>query len=225
MNLPSKNFPELAQKHLQELVTRHPAIKGACESQIQQAFEIMAKSQSQNGKVLACGNGGSASDSAHFVGELVKGFLNERTLSAEMKAKLKSIHPNGALLADKLQEPLRAIDLTSSNSILTAIINDNGADLMFAQQVYALAHPEDVVFGISTSGNSKNVVNALIAAKAIGAKTVSLVGRSGGLMKELSDVTIIAPGSNTPAIQECHLPIYHTLCLMLESYFYGKGFE
>jgi D-sedoheptulose 7-phosphate isomerase len=163
---------------------------------------------------------GSAADCEHIVGELMKGFLSPRPLPEEMKERLRTAIPdNGAYLADHLQGALAAISLASQTSLITACANDIAADMVFAQQVYGYGVVGDVVMGISTSGNARNVLHALQVGKALGLRTVGLTGKSGGLMRAACDVTICVPYDLTPEIQERHLPIYHALCVMLEEAF------
>ncbi len=176
------------------------------------------------GRLLVCGNGGSAADSIHIVGELVKSFNHPRPLPEALKEKLRAADPHfGPQLADSLQNPIRAISLVSEASLITAVVNDTHADVMFAQQVLGNGEAGDVLLGITTSGNSKNVLNAAVLAKATGIKVIGLTGPHGGRLKEIADCMILAPGANTPEIQEAHLPLYHALCLMLEEEIFGCG--
>jgi len=153
----------------------------------------------------------------------MKGFILRRPLPAKAQATLKELSPaNSAYFIQNLQAALPAISLTSHAALMTAYINDVKADMVFAQQVYGLGKPGDLVLGISTSGNSANVVNALCLAKALGLKTVGLTGQKGGQMNEVCDVIIRVPATLTSLVQELHLPVYHTLCLMLEEEFFGE---
>ncbi len=204
------------------LVKRYPELNSVKED-ILNAFNLLKECYKNGGKLLVCGNGGSAADSEHIVGELMKGFKNPRCLSEELKNKLKSVDSEvGAILGDNLQMPLEAIALTGELALNTAIINDcnNGGELCFANQVLGYGKKNDVLIAISTSGNSKNVYNACVVAKALGLKIVALTGKTGGKLKEIADACIIAPSNETYMIQELHLPIYHTLCLMLEDEFF-----
>lgn len=204
-----------AQKALSDVLARRPELRPN-ESQIIQAFQIILDSQLNGGELLVCGNGGSAADSVHIVGELLKSFTHPRPIEPSVAVALEQVCPeHGKSLAGKLQRPVRARSLVNELSLLTAAINDTGAEVMFAQQVLA-ARPGDVLLAISTSGNSRNVVNAAIVAKAIGVKIVGLTGPSGGKLEQFADCMILAPGANTPEVQESHLSIYHALCLMLE---------
>ena len=204
------------------LVKRYPEFE-VIKDDILTSFEILKECYKNGGKLLVCGNGGSASDSEHIVGELMKGFKNPRCLSEDLKNKLKKIDPNvGEILGNNLQMPLEAIALTGELALNTAIINDcnNGGELCFANQVLGYGHKNDVLLAISTSGNSNNVYNACVVAKAKGLKIIGLTGKTGGKLKKISDCAIVAPSDETYMIQELHLPIYHTLCLMLEEEFF-----
>jgi D-sedoheptulose 7-phosphate isomerase len=210
--------PDLAQ-----LLHRHPGLK-ACEADLQCALEMLTIAFAAGNKLLVCGNGGSAADCEHMVGELLKGFLQPRRIGAAETAKLEqSAGPAGLELAAKLQAALPAISLVSQTSIITAVSNDIGGDMIFAQQVYGLGKPNDVLLGISTSGNSANVRNAIVVAKAFGLKVLVLTGRSGGAIAPLADVTIRIPADTVLEIQELHLPVYHWLCVAVESRFFGTA--
>lgn len=196
---------------MKELMERYPALE-VCRDSIQQAAELMIDTYRRGGKVLVCGNGGSAADSEHIVGELMKGFLLPRTVTDGRIPEA---------LRKNLQGALPAISLPSQCSILSAFVNDVEPDMMYAQLVYGYAREQDLVIGISTSGNSKNVVNAVKVANSIGAKTLSLTGEGGGILGEISDVTVKVPAMETFKIQEYHLPVYHYLCAAVEKYFFG----
>lgn len=196
---------------MKELMERYPALE-VCRDSIQQAAELMIDIYRCGGKVLVCGNGGSAADSEHIVGELMKGFLLPRTVTDGRIPEA---------LRKNLQGALPAISLPSQCSILSAFVNDVEPDMMYAQLVYGYAREQDLVIGISTSGNSKNVVNAVKVANSIGAKTLSLTGECGGILGEISDVTVKVPAMETFKIQEYHLPVYHYLCAAVEKYFFG----
>jgi D-sedoheptulose 7-phosphate isomerase len=192
-----------------------------CEEDIQKAIQILSDCFSAKGKLLVCGNGGSAADSEHIVGELMKGYMSKRPLQESIRQKFMTTNDQeGLFLADHLQGALPAISLVSQSSLISAFANDVSADLVFAQQVYGFGQPGDVLLGISTSGNAKNVNYALQTARAIGMKTIGLSGPDGGKMKDYSDVIILVPGESTPAIQERHLPVYHTICAVLEQEFF-----
>lgn len=201
--------------HLENLIIRYPELK-ACEGSIQDIYEHMSNAFKQGGRLYVVGNGGSAADALHIVGELVKSFVMTRELD---EAFVKTVRPE---LAAKLQGALPAFALVENSALSTAYANDVDPDFVFAQQVYAYVREGDCVLGISTSGNSKNVMYALEAAKGRGAVTLGLTGRDGGKMKNLCDTCIVVPEQETYKIQELHLPVYHTLCIMLEEYFWGK---
>lgn len=193
-----------------------------CKDSIEKAFMLLKDSFSQGGKVLVCGNGGSAADSDHIVGELMKGFLLKRPVSNLDREKLKNLYPeDGDYLSDYLQGALPAISLTNQSALMTAFANDVAADMQFAQQVYGYGRKGDVLIGISTSGNASNVINAAKVAKAFGVNTIGLTGKDGGRMNSLCDVMIKAPQIETYKIQEYHLPIYHSLCAMIELEFFA----
>lgn len=197
---------------MEKLLARYPALK-ACEEQIKEALELIIKTYEQGGKVLICGNGGSAADSEHIVGELMKGFLLKRPVTDERIPEE---------LRRRLQGSLPAISLPSQVAVLSAFINDEDPEMLYAQLVYGYADENDLVIGISTSGNSKNIVNALSVAKALGTKTVALTGEKPSKLSELCDVTVKAPSSETFGIQEYHLPIYHYLCAATEAHFFTE---
>lgn len=174
------------------------------------------------GKVVVCGNGGSAADSGHIVGELMKGFILPRSLSEKDRRSFIVKVKDGEHLAEKLQYGIPAVALTGSEAISTAVMNDNGAEMVFAQQAYVLLSENDIFMGISTSGNAENVILAMEVAKVKNAFTIALTGKGGGKMKELADVSIIVNDTETFLIQEKHLPLYHLYCMCLENEFYGE---
>lgn len=192
------------------LFERYPQLN-ICEKDIENALLLMVDTYKKGGKILACGNGGSAADADHIVGELMKGFLKARKVTDERIPQE---------LREKLQVALPAISLSAHTSLMTATINDNDADMVFAQQVYGYAKTDDLLIAISTSGNSKNVVNAVKVAKALGVKVIALTGETGGVLNGLADITICAPSTETHKIQEYHLPIYHYLCAKVEEEFF-----
>ena len=205
---------------LDELLDRYPSLGEQRESIIG-VYNVLEESYANGGKLLVAGNGGSAADSEHIVGELMKAFIKPRKLDESLQNKLKSIDDKlGQVLADNLQGALPAIAVTGHVGLSTAYLNDCNPLLSFAQQVNGFGNEGDVFLGISTSGNSENILYALVTAKAKGMKTVGLSGRDGGKMRELCDAIIIAPETETFKIQELHLPIYHALCLMLEARFF-----
>lgn len=209
--------------YLSQLISRYPKLE-VCRADIEEAYRILAHCFEHGNKLLVAGNGGSCADSQHIVGELMKGFKLRRTCSEAFAKKLQAVDPiRGAELAEKLQGGLPAIALTDHQGLNTAFINDvaNGGLLAYAQQIYGYGKEGDVFLGISTSGNSKNVMNAVVVAKAIGMKVIGLTGKSGGELAKAADAVIRAPETETFMIQELHLPIYHCLCLMLEEKFFG----
>lgn len=195
--------------HIDDLLKRAPALND-CINVIVEAYDVMQTCYQSGGKLLLCGNGGSAADSEHWAGELLKGFMHPRKMNALSGKGLPED------LLNHLQWGLPAIPLTGFPSFATAFANDVEPEFTFAQLVWGLGKPGDVLVGISTSGNSKNVCHAARAAKAKGLKVVALTGQSGGKLKGLADVCIAVPSTSTPLIQEYHLPIYHCLSLMLE---------
>lgn len=209
-------------KHVDVLMSRYPQLV-ACKEDIINAYEILENAYANDRKVLVCGNGGSASDSEHIVGELMKEFKLKRKVYADQAEAMKQIDPEmGATLAENLQGALPAICLTGHSSLTTAFMNDANADLVFAQQVNGYGKANDVFLGISTSGNSKNVCYAAITAKSKGLKVIGLTGAKESKMNVLGDVCIRVPETETYKIQELHLPVYHCLCLMLEDHFFGE---
>ena len=217
-------------RYLEMLEERYPVL-GKIVPQIRQAYELLEECYAGGNKLLVAGNGGSCADSEHIVGELMKGFVKRREVSQEDAVLLRKagrflsetadIPENlGEELAYCLQEGLPAIALTGHNGLSTAFLNDVNGEMIYAQQLWGYGEAGDVFLGISTSGNSKNILYALVAAKAKGMKTIGLTGRDGGKMAGFADVSIIVPEDETYKIQELHLPVYHALCLMLEERFF-----
>lgn len=188
------------------------------------AAKLLVRCYRADGQVMTYGNGGSAADSEHIVGELMKGFLKKRPLSAEQKARIAATgltkKPDGFELA--LQQGLRAISLVSQSSLLTAFSNDVDPDMVFAQQVFTYGRLGDVLIALSTSGNSKNVVNAAIAARAAGVKIIAFTGERESDLSRISEITLRVPSAETHRIQEYHLPLYHVLCALVEEVFFGE---
>lgn len=206
--------------HLNELIERYPNLKKNRED-IWNAYQVMADAYQNGGKLLVAGNGGSASDAEHIVGELMKGFVKPRKLGEEMLCALENADAqNGREIGRKLQGALPAIAVVDHVALSTAYLNDVDPLLGFAQQVYGYGTEGDVFLGITTSGNSQNILYACTVAKAKGMKVIGLTGRDGGKLKEKADVTIVVPEQETFKIQELHLPVYHTLCMMLEEKFF-----
>jgi len=207
---------------LKDLIRRYPVLE-CVEKDIETVYKTMAECYENGGKVLIAGNGGSAADSEHIVGELMKGFAKRRPVSAEMEAALQAIDKErGAELAAKLQGGLPAIALNAHTALSTAFANDVDPVLCYAQQVNGYGKPGDVFLGISTSGNAENVMFAAVTAKAKGMKVLALTGKDGGKLAKVADCSVIVPCQETYKIQELHLPIYHVLCLLLEDHFYAE---
>ncbi|MGO4270420.1 SIS domain-containing protein, partial [Paenibacillus sp. TAF58] len=187
--------------HMQQLVDRYIDLK-ACSSDIIEAFQLCASTFHSGGKMLLCGNGGSASDCDHIVGELMKGFLSKRPVPLSIRGSLVNQwgEKEGDYLAERLQQALPAISLTNHSALLTAYANDVDSEMIYAQQVYGYGQKGDVLMGLSTSGDSRNVIHAIQTAKAIGMRTIGLTGKHGGRLKELCDVTITVPWDRTPDI-------------------------
>lgn len=207
--------------HVDALVARMPPLAPLSEA-ITRAAEVTARAFREGGKLLVCGNGGSAADSAHIVGELMKEFWLKRPLPAHRQDQFRRHFPaEGEALAAGLQGALPAVSLVDSPALSTAFANDARPELVFAQQVYGLGQPGDVLWCISTSGNSANVVQAARTARVLGLSIVALTGRGGGLLSGLADVAVQVPADETYQVQEYHLPVYHALCLALEQEFFG----
>lgn len=206
---------------IKDLIVRYPQL-GSIEESIRTAVEILIKSYSNGHKLLVCGNGGSASDALHIVGELMKDFVMPRKLQVELREKIMNAAGDDAeYILSSLQGALPTIALVSEIALETAYANDRTPDLSFAQQVLGYGNEGDVLFGISTSGNSKNVIYAAEVAMAKGVKVITLTGATGGKIKDHCDCLINVPEKETYKIQELHLPVYHTICLALENEFYG----
>lgn len=210
-------------KHINELITRYP-ILAPCREDILRAYEVLETCYTQGRKLLVAGNGGSAADSEHIVGELMKEFKLKRRVFADQAESMKRIDPEmGRILAENLQGALPAISLCEHSGLNTAYMNDSGEPaLIFAQQVNGYGRKGDVFLGISTSGNSKNILYAAVAAKAKGLKVIGLTGHKESRLATLADVCIRVPETETYKIQELHLPVYHALCMMLEEHFFGN---
>lgn len=204
-----------------ELGERFPKLLNN-KKEIIATVESLKEMYFSNNKLLICGNGGSASDSLHIVGELGKSFVLSRTINERFQNNLNKMFPQEATYFIKnLQEGIPAISLVNEVSLITAYSNDNNSDLVFAQQIYVQGREKDVLFAISTSGNSKNIINAIKIAKAKGLKVISLTGKGGGEVKQLSDININVEEKETFKIQEYHLPIYHNICLAIENEIFG----
>lgn len=208
--------------HIRELVERYPRLSDV-ENEIANAAECLIKCFKEGGKLLVCGNGGSSADSDHIAGELLKGFEQKRPVTEKMKNELIEFGgERGAYLSEKLQQGLPAISLSAHTALITAVANDTDPDLIFAQQVTGYGNTGDVLIGISTSGNSQNVIDAIITAKAKGMVVIGFTGEKGGKLRSYCDILINVPGTRTAFIQELHLPVFHALCLTVEYAIFGN---
>ena len=209
------------EEHLKHLIERYPLLD-YCQKELHEAYSILEAAYANGRKLLVAGNGGSAADSEHIVGELMKEFKLKRKVYGEQAEELLHISPElGKVLADNLQGALPAISLTGHSALTTAFMNDSEPELVFAQQVNGYGKPGDVFLGISTSGNSRNILYAAVTAKSKGLKVIGLTGKRENKLQCYSDVCIHVPETETYKIQELHLPVYHCLCLMLEDKFFG----
>ena len=209
-------------QYIDLLILRYPQLIVAKDC-IVEAYQILEESYTNDGKLLVAGNGGSAADAEHIVGELMKGFVNPRKLEAEYSDALITVNKElGRVLSENLQGALPAIALDGHLALTTASLNDCEPLLCFAQQVNGYGRKSDVFLGISTSGNSRNILYAATVAKAKGMKVIGLTGEKDSKLSEISDTCIQVPETETYKIQELHLPVYHCLCLMLEDTFFGK---
>lgn len=208
-------------EHIEKLIVRLPEL-APVRTEIEAVVSAVVAMQNKGGKLLMCGNGGSAADCSHIAGELLKGFLKKRTPKGEELSRLAD-RERLAARAELLQKGVRAVSLPDNCAVLSAFANDVDPELVYAQLVYALHGKNDVFLGISTSGNSKNVVLAAETAKALGLHTVALVGKGGGALAEICDTVIKAPAKETYRIQEYHLPIYHAICAQIEEELFGEN--
>lgn len=206
---------------MKELLMRYPQLE-VCKEDIERAVQAIIKCYENGGKLLLCGNGGSCADCDHIVGELMKGFLKMRPLSQEQKNEMAALSPEVSQFADKLQGGLPAIALPSITALNSAFCNDVDPELIYAQPVMAMGKPGDILIGISTSGNAKNVYAATVTAKALGMTVIGLTGNTGGKLKEISDIAVCAPEKETYKIQELHLPVYHYICAAVEAHFFSE---
>ena len=210
------------EKHIDLLIRRYPILQSIVH-EIIDAYLVMEECYEHDGKLLIAGNGGSAADSEHIAGELMKSFKIPRPITPEMTLKLKESDPvRGAELAKNLERGLMAIPLVAHEALSTAYSNDVDGLGVFAQQLFGFGRAGDVFLGISTSGNSKNVMLATVVARALGLKVIGLTGANGGELATVSDVAVKVPETETYMIQELHLPVYHCWCLMLEDKFFGE---
>lgn len=206
-------------QYLDELIQRRPELADQRDA-IRNAVDMLVARAISGGKILVCGNGGSAADSEHIVGEFMKGFLLKREVPVDFTAQLSRFE-DGAVIAQALQQGIPAIALTQHASLSTAVLNDNDPYMAFAQQVYALGKSGDVLIGLSTSGRARNVGYALKVAKAMDLTTIGLTGSEPSPMDPICDIMIKAPVSETFLVQEYHLPIYHVICAMVEEEVFG----
>ncbi|MCJ8329187.1 MAG: SIS domain-containing protein [Lentisphaeria bacterium] len=201
--------------YFDELLDRYPVLS-PIKDDLLKAYAAIEKTTLSGGTLYFCGNGGSASDAEHIVGELIKSFCADRSLSSDEKSAFAAFEDGGEI-ANQLEKGIRAIALTSHVAFSTAFANDVNPELVFAQQLYTLGRKGDLLMGITTSGNSKNVLQAMKVARVLGIQSVLLSGNDGGLGKPLADISIVVPLKETYQIQELHLPIYHWICRELES--------
>lgn len=207
---------------LSELIGRYPKLK-ECEDEIKNVFDALKKRFAEGGTLYCAGNGGSAADCDHITGELMKSFMFGHPVPEDFRSAMtRSFGEEGMKLCEKLEGGLKAVSLPSLTALATAISNDIGGEYVFAQMTASIAEKGDVFLGISTSGNSANIVYAAMAAKAKGADVIALTGKNKCRLDDIADIVIHAPETETFKIQELHLPIYHALCAMLESYFFGN---
>ena len=207
---------------LEILLQNYPQLAN-CKADIEKTAQLIIDCQEKGGTLFTCGNGGSCADADHISGELLKGFCRKRPMTQAEREALAAQSPEVAeVLSSKLQRGLRCISLMNFPGAGSAVRNDLGGELDVAQVLYALGRKDDVLLGISTSGNAKNVRYAVAVAKLKGMKVLGLTGEGGGLLAELADVTIRVPSHETYRIQEYHLPIYHALCRMVENHFFSE---
>ncbi len=210
-------------EQLNSLIIRYPELTNVRDN-ILDVYTIVRDSYLCGGKLLLAGNGGSASDCEHITGELMKSFTLPRQLERDFGQRLMDIDQiRGNYLYHSLEKPLAAISLTTHEALTTAYANDVDGKLAYAQQLLGYGTKNDIFLGISTSGNSENVVYAAITAKAIGLKVIALTGRTGGVLAQFTDAIIKVPEEEPFKVQELHLPVYHCLCLMLENYFFNMS--
>ena len=212
---------DIIQKEFDLLILHYPALR-VCRDSIRAAYQLLSSCYHTKGLIMVCGNGGSAADAEHIVGELMKGFKMKRPLNSEKRLLIQSAFPDDSeFLSVNLQQAIPAISLVSQMSFSTAFINDVNAEMVFAQSVLGYGKPGDVLIGLSTTGNSRNVVNACKVAKALGIQTIGFTGSTESRLSEICDVTIRVPAMDIYRIQELHQPVYHALCAMLEADAFG----
>ena len=217
-----RTWNDRMEEHMQALLDRYPRLE-CIRREIEEAYLALEDCYRQGGTLLAAGNGGSAADADHIVGELMKSFRLLRPVSEDCAGRLRAVDAvRGAALAETLQRALPAISLASHGALMTAYINDTDPESVYAQLLYGYGKPGDVFLGISTSGNSSNVLNAAVTARAAGLKVIGLTGSGGGELAKMADVAVRVPETETYRIQELHLPVYHCWCMMLEERFFGN---
>lgn len=205
------------------LVSRYPVLEQV-KKEIADGYQMLESCYKSGGKLLIAGNGGSAADAGHMAGELMKSFRRPRPVSQDFSDRLeKAGGKRGSQLAKILECPLAAIPLSTQGAFVTAYINDTCAEGIFAQQLLGYGRKGDVFLGISTSGNSENILNAAVTAKALDIKVIALTGAGGGKLAEMADVAVKIPAGETYLVQEMHLPVYHCWCMMLEERFFGPS--
>ena len=209
-------------RHIDEVLERCPGLAGLCD-QMEAAAVAICDCHRAGGKVLVCGNGGSASDSEHIVAELAKGFVLPRPIAAADAEKIRAVSAAAEDLPGKLQRGVAAISLVGHPALASAVANDTDREMIFAQQVYVYGRPDDILLALSTSGNSGNILRALTVARAFGLRTIGCTGSKPAGMDALCDILLKTPGTETHKIQELHLPIYHTICLMVEQELFGQS--
>ncbi|MEA1876087.1 MAG: SIS domain-containing protein [Bacteroidota bacterium] len=208
------------KEDIYDLINRYPELE-SCKEDVEHAIQAIIKCYSNNGKLLICGNGGSCADADHMVGELMKSFEKQRPIDNKLRNSLLSVsNERGKSIAGRLQMALPAISLNAHASLYSAIANDIDAEIVFAQQIAGYGEKGDVLIAISTSGNSQNIIDAAITAKALGLTVIALTGQNGGKMKQYCDIAVCVPADNTAAVQEFHLPVYHTICRIVENRFF-----
>lgn len=208
-------------KPLESLCERYPALSGL-KTSVSHAADRIIRCYRHGGKVLICGNGGSSADADHLAGELMKSFELQRPLDKSLKDRLQLIsNKRGTYLSEKLEHALPAISLSSHTALTTAISNDMDPSVIFAQQIMGYANEGDILVAISTSGNSANVIDACIVAKALNLCVIAITGKTGGKMKQYCDILVNVPETRTAQVQELHLPILHTICRIVENHFYN----
>lgn len=207
---------------LEQLIQSHPSL-APISGEIEQAFHLICHCYEQGGMLLCCGNGGSAADAEHIVGELMKSFLRQRPIPEKL-ASCFSDTPEHRTMAESLQMALPAVSLVSQSALISAYANDVDAEYIYAQQVLGYGHQRPIILlGLSTSGNSANVVHAVEVANCLGMPSIGITGSTGGKMAELCTVCLKMPASETYRIQEYTLPVYHALCAMTEAYFFPSN--